>query len=56
MGTVRLKIEKEYAEELVETIERVLAFDDKNDFLCTDDYNTLDELKDTLLLKLGRVL
>ena len=56
MGTVRLKIEKEYAEELVETIERVLAFDDKNDFLCNDDYDTLDILKDTLLLKLGRVL
>ncbi len=56
MATVKIKIEKEYAEELVETLQRVLAFDDKNDFLCTDDYNALDELKDTLMFKLGRVL
>ena len=56
MATVKIKIEKEYAEELVETLQRVLAFDDKNDFLCTDDYNALDELKDTLMLKLGRML
>lgn len=56
MATVKIKIEKEYAEELVETLQRVLAFDDKNDFLCTDDYNALDDLKDTLMFKLGRML
>ncbi len=56
MATVKIKIEKEYAEELIETLQSVLAFDDKNDFLCTDDYNALDELKDTLMFKLGRVL
>ena len=53
MATVKIKIEKEYAEELVETLERVLAFDDKNDFLSNDDYDTLDVLKDTLMLKVG---
>lgn len=53
---VKIKIEKEYAEELVTAIQRVLNHDDDNEFLCTDDYNSLEDLKDTLMFKLGRVL
>ncbi len=56
MATVKIKIEKEYAEELIETLQRVLNHDDDNEFLSTDDYNALEDFKDTLMFKLGRVL
>ena len=46
-------LEKEYAKELIAAIQRTLIHDDDSDFLCTDDYNVLDELKETLKIKTG---
>lgn len=37
MTTVKIKIEKEYAEELLAAVNNVLSHDDSNDFLSRDD-------------------
>ncbi len=51
--TIVIAVEKEYAQELIMAIKRILMHDDDNEFLFTDDYNALDELKDTLMMKTG---
>ncbi len=56
MATVKIKIEKEYAEEILTAINNVLSHDDEKEFLGTNDYNALEDFKDTLMFKLGRVL
>lgn len=51
--SVILNLEYEAAEELIKALQRVINYDNDNDFLCTDDHNALDELKDTLIFKVG---
>ncbi len=50
-NTVTINLEHEAAQELITAIQRVIDYD--NDFLCTDDHNALEELKDTLIFKVG---
>lgn len=50
---VTVVLEHEAAQELIKAIQRVINYDNDNDFLCTDDHNVLDELKDTLIFKVG---
>ena len=53
---VTIVLEKETTQELIKAIQRVINYDNDNNFLCTDDYNALEDFKDTLMFKLGRVL
>lgn len=50
---VTITLEKEAAQELITALQRVINYADDNDILCTDDYNALDKLKDTLIFKVG---
>lgn len=52
-NSVILNLEKEAAQELITAIQRVINYANDNDILCTDDYNALDELKYTLIFKVG---
>ena len=52
-NTVTINLEYEAAQEIITALQRVIDYDNDNDFLCTDDHNALDELKDTLIFKVG---
>ncbi|MBQ3045157.1 MAG: hypothetical protein IJD49_04320 [Clostridia bacterium] len=52
-NTVTINLEYEAAQELITAIESVLSHDNNRDFLHTDEYNALDELRDTLVMKSG---
>lgn len=52
-NSVTINLECEAAQELITAIESVLSHDNKRGFLHTDEYNALDELRDTLVVKSG---
>ena len=52
-NSVTIILEKEYAEELIEALRKVESYDDVYDILTVEEYNALDELRETLMMKLG---
>lgn len=51
--TIYLYLEKEFAEELCDVLNRILCIDDDTDLLSLDEYNTLINFSHTLSYKLS---
>lgn len=52
-NTVTINLEYEAAQEIINGLSLLIEFDNDYDLLTPEQYHTLDDLKDTLIFKVG---